>query len=77
MASRGEKDGYFWFAILGYIFAVKSDRISTPNQKRMIGCDMTAGALALLKGGYPDWSMKQGPFVDENKLSAEELEYVW
>ena len=44
---------------------------------RMIGNDMTAGALALLKGGYPDWSMKQGPFVDENKLSAEELEYVW
>jgi hypothetical protein len=43
----------------------------------MIGNDMTAGALQLLKGGYPDWSMGQGPFVDENKLSEEELEYVW
>ena len=77
LKNRGEKDGFVLFSIEGYIFEIKADRITNIHEKRMIGNDITTGALQFFKGGFPDWTLGQDPpFPDENKLSEDAYEYL-
>ena len=45
LKQRGEKDGFVLFSIEGYIFEVKADRLTNQHEQRMIGNDITTGAM--------------------------------
>ena len=45
--------------------------------KQSIGKDLAKGLLQWYRGGYPVHKAVEPPFIDESKMTKEELEYLW